>query len=71
MSLTRHRLPEAEAVMDELLLRRKNAASRSYWLPSAVIIIMGQDGAGAHLAGIQCLARLLLHPAEVAGSILG
>jgi hypothetical protein len=42
MSLTRHRLPEAEAVMDELLLRRKNAASRSYWLPSAVIIIMGQ-----------------------------
>ena len=37
MALTCHRFPEAEAVMDELLLRRKSAASRSYWLPSAVI----------------------------------
>lgn len=38
MALTRHQLPEAETVLDELVLRRKSAASRSYWLPSTGVM---------------------------------
>lgn len=38
VAITCHDLGNAETVLDELLLRRKNAASRSYWLPSALVM---------------------------------